>query len=91
MLKFLWQASRGYRLRPWASPYLRWRMETYWGLHAERITPPQFRSFLWQHRGELFRFLRWADRMSAEAAGRNAGTDRFDPKRRPAIPSDLHG
>ena len=28
--------TRGYRLRPWRSPYLRWRIETYWGLHADR-------------------------------------------------------
>jgi len=38
VLRFLWRASRGYRLRPWNSPYLRWRIETYSGLHAEHIT-----------------------------------------------------
>ena len=37
MLRFLWRATRGYRLRPWRSPYLRWRMETYWGIPAEKI------------------------------------------------------
>ena len=37
MISFLWKSTRGYRLRPWDSPYLRWRIETYWGLHAERI------------------------------------------------------
>ena len=36
-LRFLWVAAAGYRLRPWRSPYLRWRMETYAGLHAEQI------------------------------------------------------
>ena len=60
MLGFLWQATRGYRLHPWDSPYLRWRIETYWGLHAESITPAQLRAFAWQHRAELWRFLRWA-------------------------------
>ncbi len=64
MLSFLWKASRGYRLRPWASPYLRWRMETYWGVHAEEISFGQFWSFLWVHRTEMWRFLRWAGRMS---------------------------
>ncbi len=34
MLRFLWRATRGYRLRPWRSPYLRWRIETYWGTPA---------------------------------------------------------
>src|SRR6266446_6098144 len=28
-LRFLWNATRGNRLRPWRSPYLRWRLETY--------------------------------------------------------------
>ena len=63
MLLYLWRASKGYRLRPWRSPYLRWRIETYWGWHADRITPRMFVGFLWQHRGELLRFLKWADRM----------------------------
>jgi hypothetical protein len=35
MIRMLWRLSRGYRLCPWRSPYLRWRIETYWGLHAE--------------------------------------------------------
>ncbi|MBZ5606316.1 MAG: hypothetical protein LAO79_28840 [Acidobacteriia bacterium] len=64
MIRFLWTASRGYRLRPWASPYLRWRVETFWGLHAEKITPAEFRAFVWQHRAELWRFLHWAAKMS---------------------------
>ena len=63
MLHFAWQASRGYRLRPWRSPYLRWRMETYWGIPADEIHFNQFWRFLWERRGDLMRFLRWADRM----------------------------
>ena len=63
MLRFLWLASRGHRLRPWRSRYLLWRMETYWGWHADQISPRQFRQFLWEHRGELWRFLQWAARM----------------------------
>lgn len=63
MLRYLWRTSRGYRLTPWRSPYLRWRIETYWGLHAERITPGEFWGFLWSRRRDLWRFLRWADRM----------------------------
>jgi hypothetical protein len=70
MLRFLWRASRGYRLRPWRSPYLRWRIETYWGLHAERITPREFFRFVLDHRLELLRFLRWAARMERASAQR---------------------
>jgi len=65
VLKFLWIASKGYRLRPWRSPYLRWRIETYWGVHAETITAREFWTFVWIHKGELWRFLRWAGRMTA--------------------------
>jgi hypothetical protein len=62
VLRFLWRASRGYRLRPWNSPYLRWRIETYSGLHAEKITPRDFWRFLWRERRELWRYLRWTER-----------------------------
>lgn len=64
MLRFLWMATKGYRLTPWRSPYLLWRIETYWGCHADRITPRQFRAFVWTHRSELWRFLRWCSAVS---------------------------
>jgi hypothetical protein len=64
MLRFLWRASKGYRLCPWRSPYLRWRIETYSGLHAEQISAGDFWRFVWSERRELVRFLRWADRMA---------------------------
>jgi hypothetical protein len=63
MLRFLWQASRGCRLRPWKSPYLRWRIETYWGIPADSIRARDFWRFLWRHRAEMLRFLLWAGRM----------------------------
>ena len=63
MLRFLWRATKGHRLSPWRSRYLLWRIETYWGWHADEITPDQFRGFVWEHRGELWRFLKWAGRM----------------------------
>jgi hypothetical protein len=63
MISLLWRFSRGYRMRPWASPYLRWRVETYWGLHAENIGFREFWSFVWQRRKDLMRFLRWAEEM----------------------------
>jgi hypothetical protein len=63
MIRVLWRLSRGYRLRPWRSPYLRWRIETYSGVHAEEITFAQFCSFAWRQRRELARYLRWAERM----------------------------
>lgn len=65
MLSAAWRLSKGYRLCPWRSPYLRWRIETYQGLHAERITASDFWGFTWTHWRELVRFLEWADRMQA--------------------------
>ena len=59
-LTVAWGLARGYRMRPWESPYLRWRIETWSGLHAEAITREVFLRFVWQHRGELRRYLRWA-------------------------------
>ena len=55
-----YRLAKGYRLRPWQSPYLRWRIETWSGLHADKITAGIFLRFVWQHRTDLWRYLRWA-------------------------------
>ena len=65
MLALLWRLTRGYRLRPWRSPYLRWRLETYWGIHAGTITFSKFWRFVWREKRALLRYLRWADGMNA--------------------------
>ncbi len=70
MIRFLWTASRGYRLRPWSSPYLRWRIETYWGLKADQIDFNTFWKFVWEQRRSLLAFLKWADRMDTMARRR---------------------
>ena len=62
MLRVLWRLTRGYRLRPWRSPYLLWRIETYWGWPAGRITFTRFWSFVWHQRAAWMRYLRWAAR-----------------------------
>jgi len=67
MLRILWRLAGGYRLRPWRSPYLRWRIETYSGLHAEQITFGQFWKFTWKERRQLVRYLHWA----ADGGGSN--------------------
>ena len=59
MVLFFWRATRGYRFTPWRSPYLRWRIETYWGLHADRIGFKDFWRFLWTRRKDLKRFANW--------------------------------
>ncbi len=62
-MSVLWGLTRGYRLRPWRSPYLRWRIETYWGVHADSVSFAAFWRFMWRQRKELRRYLRWAARM----------------------------
>jgi len=64
MFRVVWRLTRGYRLRPWRSPYLRWRIETYSGIAAARIDFAEFWRFSWSHRKDLLRYLRWAARMS---------------------------
>lgn len=68
IVRFLWRTTRGYRLRPWASPYLRWRIETYWGWHADQIDARKFFAFTWRQRRELWRFLVWAGAMASRQA-----------------------
>ncbi len=82
---FLWRAARGYRLRPWRSPYLRWRMETYWGTPAEKSASANSGDSLWQHRRDLARFLDWADAnavtdyFAGAGAGSVCGPLRWEP------------
>lgn len=68
MLGVLWRLSRGYRLRPWKSPYLRWRIETYSGLHADQIDFRTFWRFVGQHWRDLLRYANWAAANRAEKA-----------------------
>lgn len=79
VLRFLWQASRGHRLRPWRSPYLRWRIETFSGLDAEAVDAKAFGQFVWRERRSLWRYLRWVATM-------RTGWDAAKPRRPPAGP-----
>jgi hypothetical protein len=63
MIPFLWAASRGNRLTPWRSPYLRWRIETYAGIPANGVTFSTFWTFVWRERWALLRYLLWVERM----------------------------
>ncbi len=69
MMGSLWRITRGYRLTPWRSPYLRWRLETYWGVPADEIGFRRFWQLLWRQRAEMIRYLRWADRMRFRFGG----------------------
>jgi hypothetical protein len=62
--------SRGYRLRPWRSPYLRWRLETYFGVHAEALTRADFFRLMWRERKRIKQFLAWAEETRKAAGAR---------------------
>ena len=65
-LRFLWNATRGHRLAPWRSDYLRWRVETYSGMKAETLTTKDILGFLWSQRWEFLSYLGWISRMDRE-------------------------
>jgi hypothetical protein len=58
-LRYYWITARGYRLRPWASPYLQWRFETYFGKDASHLDRPDFLSLMWRERARMRTFLAW--------------------------------
>jgi hypothetical protein len=67
IIRFLWNATRGYRLTPWRSPYLRWRIETYCGVRMEKADFVGFWGFLFRERVNLWRFLKWTAKMKSFA------------------------
>lgn len=73
-LTYYWIAARGYRLHPWDSPYLRWRLETFLGKEAEGLTASQFLKIVWKYRHNMQNFVDWAaERRRVQARGRSNG------------------
>jgi hypothetical protein len=66
-IQFLWKATHGYRLRPWRSPYLRWRLETYSGKKADSLKAKDFWELMWGERGQVLRFSQWLGEMRGYA------------------------
>jgi hypothetical protein len=58
-LRYYWIISKGYRLRPWRSPYIQWRLETFFGGEAASLDARKFFTLLWRERARLSRFLDW--------------------------------
>ena len=69
-MRFLWQATAGYRVRPWRSPYLRWRFETYTGKPAGSIRLSDFLNLLISERRQILRFFTWVGAMGRISAGK---------------------
>lgn len=62
-VRFLWNATRGARLAPWKSEFLKWRIETYSGKKAESLSARDVFLFLWESRKELLSFLAWTGQL----------------------------
>jgi hypothetical protein len=58
-IRYYWITAKGYRLRPWASPYIRWRMETFYGVEAAGLDAAKFLKILWRDRARMRRFITW--------------------------------
>ncbi|MGD0840620.1 MAG: hypothetical protein ABSA32_05630 [Candidatus Acidiferrales bacterium] len=56
-----WTLAKGYRVRPWASPYIRWRLETLLGGDMHALGPARFFRIAWRERRRLSSFLDWTE------------------------------
>ena len=56
-LRYYWITAKGYRLRPWASPYIRWRLETFLGGDMHALGPAEFFRLIWRERKPPVRAL----------------------------------
>ncbi len=76
ILRFLWNATRGHRLAPWRSPYIKWRLETYTGLKMEKIGLVQIAGIMRHEYRQMWHFLLWTAKMDnyARVKPRNPST-----------------
>jgi hypothetical protein len=72
-LRYYWITTKGYRLRPWKSPYVQWRLETFFGKQAADLDARNFFSLMWRERDGVERFLEWV----AERHRAQQGKDRL--------------
>ena len=63
---FWWRFAKGFRLRPWKSPYIQWRMETFFGQEAAGLDARKFFRLMWRERAQMERFLEWVRDMRRE-------------------------
>jgi hypothetical protein len=71
-LRYYWLTAKGYRLRPWASPYIRWRLETFFGGDMHALGPVRFFQLIWCERARFNRFLAWAAERQRVQRGQGA-------------------
>jgi len=72
--RFIWNATRGNRLTPWRSEYLKWRIETYSGKKADSLRAGDVFRFVWVSRWELMDFLAWTGRLQRDVQRKTGPT-----------------
>jgi hypothetical protein len=75
-LRYFWIAAKGYRLRPWKSPYLRWRLETFLGPEACDLDARKFFRLMWRARTRIRSFLAWVKERRKDRRKDQRSTDR---------------
>jgi hypothetical protein len=68
-LRYYWIIAKGYRLCPWRSPYIQWRLETFFGGEAGNLSAGQFFRLLWRERARTERFLEWVAERGRQRSG----------------------
>jgi hypothetical protein len=58
-LRYYWIIAKGYRLSPWNSPYIQWRLETFFGKDAAALDARKFFALMWRERARMEEFLAW--------------------------------
>lgn len=70
-LRYYWIIAKGYRLRPWKSPYIQWRLETFFGHEAADLDAGKFLRLMWRERARMERFLGWVAQRRAARRSAN--------------------
>jgi hypothetical protein len=71
-LRYYWIISKGHRLTPWKSPYIQWRMETFFGRDAADLTAGKFFALMWRERARMESFLNWVSAQRARQRSRKS-------------------
>lgn len=69
-LRYYWITCKGYRLRPWKSPYIQWRLETFFGSSAAHPSAGEFFRLMWRERSRMKRFLEWVSEQNSRRLSR---------------------
>jgi hypothetical protein len=72
-LRYYWIIAKGYRLQPWKSPYIQWRMETFFGHEAADLDARKFFHLMWHEGARVERFLNWVANRRAAQRGHHGG------------------